>query len=84
MPRPLSFLFGLFVCVFLVSNGRSDGPIWFDEFDGTSLDFTKWECEVNAFGGGNQEQQLYTDRTANIRVESGKLIIEARRDKIDG
>ena len=80
MPRPLSFLFGLFVCVFLVSNVRSDGPIWFDEFDGTSLDFTKWECEVNAFGGGNQEQQLYTDRTANIRVEAGKLIIEARRD----
>lgn len=59
---------------------RSEEPIWFDEFDGKSLDFTKWECEVNAFGGGNQELQLYTDRSKNVRVENGKLIIEAHRD----
>jgi beta-glucanase (GH16 family) len=55
-------------------------PIWRDEFDGERLDYSKWECEVNAFGGGNQELQIYTDSPKNVRVEDGKLIIEARRE----
>lgn len=54
--------------------------VWQDEFDGESLDYSKWEIEVNAFGGGNQELQIYTDRRENVRVEGGRLILEARRD----
>ena len=54
--------------------------VWQDEFDGESLDFSKWEIEVNAFGGGNNELQIYTDRRENVRVEDGRLILEARRD----
>jgi beta-glucanase (GH16 family) len=60
---------------------RSAEPVWRDEFEGTKLDYTHWECEVNAFGGGNQELQLYTDRPENVRVENGLLILEARRDQ---
>jgi beta-glucanase (GH16 family) len=55
--------------------------VWSDEFDGTTLDYSKWEAEVNAFGGGNQELQMYTDRKENLRVEEGKLVIEARKDQ---
>lgn len=55
--------------------------VWEDNFDGPTLDYSKWECEVNAFGGGNNELQMYTDRSENVRVESGKLILEARHDK---
>ena len=54
--------------------------VWHDEFDGDKLDYTKWESEVNAFGGGNEELQIYTDRKENVRVENGCLILEARRD----
>jgi len=54
--------------------------VWSDEFDGPTLDYGKWEIEVNAFGGGNQELQIYTDRPENVRVEDGHLLIEARRD----
>ncbi len=54
--------------------------VWSDEFDGKSLDYSKWEAEVNAFGGGNDEMQLYTDRKENVRVEDGSLVIEARKD----
>lgn len=54
--------------------------VWSDEFNGNSLDYSKWGVEVNAFGGGNDELQLYTDRKDNVRVESGTLVIEARRD----
>jgi beta-glucanase (GH16 family) len=54
--------------------------VWEDTFDGDSLDYSKWEIEQNAFGGGNQELQIYTDRSQNVRVEQGKLVIEAHRD----
>jgi beta-glucanase (GH16 family) len=57
--------------------------VWNDEFDGPTLDYGKWEIEVNAFGGGNQELQIYTDRQENVRLEDGHLLIEARRDKYD-
>lgn len=54
--------------------------VWNDEFDGPTLNFSKWEIEVNAFGGGNNELQIYTDRQENVRIEDGHLLLEARRD----
>lgn len=54
--------------------------VWEDGFDGPTLDWSKWEIEVNAFGGGNHELQLYTDRSENVRIEDGRLVIEARHD----
>ncbi len=54
--------------------------VWQDEFDGPKLDYTKWAVEENAHGGGNNELQFYTDRPANVRVENGSLILEARRE----
>ncbi len=55
--------------------------VWQDEFEGPSLDYSKWEIEINAFGGGNNELQIYTDRPENVRLENGRLILEARNDK---
>jgi len=54
--------------------------VWNDEFNGEQLDRTKWECEVNAFGGGNNELQMYTDRPTNVSVSDGQLHLIARRD----
>lgn len=54
--------------------------VWAEEFDGTSLNTDVWNIEVNGSGGGNQEKQYYTDRTENLRVESGNLVIEARKE----
>lgn len=53
---------------------------WADEFNGTSLDTSKWNIEVNGNGGGNNELQYYTARPENIRVTGGELVIEARRE----
>lgn len=55
--------------------------VWEDDFNGPQLDWSKWEIEVNAFGGGNQELQLYTDRTDNVRIEEGCLILEAHHQR---
>ena len=54
--------------------------VWSDEFNGQQLDYSKWGIEVNAFGGGNNELQLYTDRPKNVRVANGHLVIEAHKD----
>jgi predicted small secreted protein len=57
---------------------------WADEFNGTSLDTSKWNIEVNGNGGGNNELQYYTARAENIRVSGGELVIEARKEAYMG
>lgn len=69
----------LFLLTIVSATTVANEPIWRDEFDGNKLDYSKWECEINAFGGGNNELQIYTDRKENVRVENGVLIIEAHR-----
>ena len=58
--------------------------IWADEFEGTSIDLTKWEHEVNANGGGNNELQYYTDRPENSFVKDGMLHIAAQKENFTG
>ena len=84
LKTPLLGLLGYLLTAFPFAYAQSPDTwklVWSDEFDGKSLDFSKWEIEVNAFGGGNQELQIYTDRSENVRVENGFLIIEAHRQK---
>lgn len=58
--------------------------IWHDEFDGAVIDLTKWEHEVNAQGGGNNELQYYTDRSQNSWVEDSVLVIQALKEHYTG
>jgi len=58
--------------------------LWNDEFNGTSLDNTKWEYEVNGKGGGNNELQYYTDRPVNLFLKDSVLVIQALREKYTG
>lgn len=79
-------LAGCFFTFHMPQAQSQDSPwklVWNDEFDGKKLNYSKWEIEVNAFGGGNQEEQIYTDRSKNVRVENGLLIIEAHKDKAE-
>lgn len=82
-----SLKFSILLVAFLTTSAASAQQkvnewklVWNDEFDGPSLDYKKWEIEVNAFGGGNNELQIYTDRKENVRIEDGHLVLEARRD----
>lgn len=58
--------------------------VWADEFDGTEIDRSKWEFEVNARGGGNEELQYYTDRPENAYVAGGMLNLVALRERFTG
>lgn len=67
-------------CTSLATQREGWRLVWQDEFEWDRLDTAKWTIEINARGGGNQEQQFYTDRATNLRVEDGCLVIEARRE----
>lgn len=51
--------------------------VWSDEFNGNSIDKSKWTHEVNCAGGGNNEKQCYTDSPQNSFVSDGTLKIVA-------
>lgn len=61
---------------------------WSDEFSTDGLpDATRWDydTERNAVGWFNNELQYYArDRAENARVESGRLIITARKETLSG
>jgi hypothetical protein len=56
--------------------------IWQDEFNGSSLDESDWNYEVNGDGGGNNELQYY--RKENTTVSDGFLTIEAKKESYQG
>ena len=64
--------------------------VWSDEFNGTTLDTTKWNFDLGnsstiAGGGwGNQEKETYTSRTNNVYVANGLLHIIVLNDQGGG
>lgn len=60
--------------------------VWSDEFEGTELDQSVWTIQKGTGNGGwgNNEKQYYTDRSENLRVENGNLIIQARKEDYNG
>lgn len=53
--------------------------MWSDEFDGGSLDESKWVRERGAGGWGNNELQTYTNSNENSFLTGGELVIEAKK-----
>lgn len=58
--------------------------VWHDEFNGTALDLSRWNYEVNGNGGGNNELQYYTNSPANAFLEQGWLVIQALKEQYQG
>lgn len=70
-----------------VSQGDTDPKwelVWSDEFDGETIDDSKWNREVDCWGGGNEERQCYTDSAENAYVRDGKLFITAIKKNTTG
>jgi beta-glucanase (GH16 family) len=57
---------------------------WADEFDGERFDDTKWSHDIWPARKVNDEDQAYTSRRRNLRLEDGMLVIEAHREDYQG
>lgn len=81
-------------CSLLISGSGSESSefampegwqtVWLDEFEGESLDRSKWAPEESCWGGGNNERQCYTDRTENVLVQNGVLHLRAKEETFTG
>jgi beta-glucanase (GH16 family) len=56
--------------------------VWADEFDRTAVNTADWGYEIGY--KRNNEQQYYTNRSENARLENGNLVVEARRENYSG
>lgn len=68
------------------SSEGDKGPwqlVWSDEFDGTSLDMSKWSHQLGDAFGTNQ-LDYDTDRTENVSVSDGLLHITALKEEYRG
>ena len=60
--------------------------LWHDEFDGETIDPTKWTFDIGtgASGWGNNEKEYYTDRKENAYIKDGVLHIRAQKENYKG
>lgn len=58
--------------------------VWSDEFNGSSLNTSKWNYETGGGGWGNNELQYYTNRKDNAYVSGGALHIRAKKESYGG
>ena len=77
------------------SSSRHSGPdpessssryLWHDEFDGETIDASKWTYDIGtgSSGWGNNEWEYYTDRKENAYVKDGILHIRAQKEDYKG
>jgi beta-glucanase (GH16 family) len=77
--KKLSFLFFL---ISAIMQSQERKLVWTEEFEGKKINIEIWNFKKGL--GHNNEEQYYTSRAKNIRIEEGMLVIEARKEKFKG
>ncbi|WNS46930.1 RICIN domain-containing protein [Paenibacillus sp. MMS20-IR301] len=85
----LFLLFTLLIALVPAANSSAASSwnlAWSDEFDGSSLNTSNWTAETGTGSGGwgNNELQYYTNRTQNLQVTGGNLVITALKESYGG
>ncbi|NDI35167.1 carbohydrate-binding protein [Chengkuizengella sediminis] len=92
MKKVILVLFSIMITILLIptigiaDNHEDWSLVWSDEFNGNALDTSKWTYDIgNGVGGwGNNEEQYYTSRPENVRVQNGSLVITALNEQFNG
>ena len=61
--------------------------VWADEFDGangSAPDPSKWTYDIGGNGWGNNELETYTNRTQNVYIQDGNLVVQANQENFIG
>lgn len=58
--------------------------IWADEFSGAAIDLSNWGYDIGGGGWGNNELEYYSDRADNSYMNNGFLVIEAKKENLNG
>ena len=68
------------------SAATDENLLWSDEFEGSSIDETKWGYNIGTGenGWGNSELEYYTNRPENVYVKDGLLHIRAQKEDYEG
>ena len=81
----------LLMFIFSLGHAQCSQLVWSDEFNGSSLDLSKWSYQIGNgtndgfdVGWGNQESEYYTSRPENVNVTGGNLVITARAENYLG
>src|ERR1700756_69185 len=87
--RRASLLSCLTVLMTTALHAQSSGwqLTWSDEFNapnGSPPDSAKWNIVIGGEGFGNNEQETYTSRPANVQQQDGELVITARKEELTG
>ncbi|KUP21697.1 RICIN domain-containing protein [Paenibacillus sp. DMB5] len=82
----LALLITLFPAGKAADAAASWNLVWSDEFNGTSLNTADWTAEIGtgSSGWGNNELQYYTNRSQNLQVTGGNLVITAQKESYNG
>src|SRR5262249_57496498 len=65
-----------------VTGGRTWNSVFDDEFDGSSVDSSRWNVQDNSnYGSGNSEDQCY--KAANTTVANGMLSLTGKRETVN-
>ncbi|HXA02759.1 MAG TPA: family 16 glycosylhydrolase, partial [Cytophagaceae bacterium] len=82
IPATKKFILPVIFVLFTIAEGFSQCSqlVWSDEFNGSTLDLTKWQYQVGdgsayglSGGWGNSELEYYTSGTQNVNVTGGNL-----------
>lgn len=100
MPNRRLFWIALLAASTLAGPARGESPkgwrlVWSDEFDGDSIDRSKWDFDLGdgfydyvanqwRHGWGNDELQCYTAEPRNVFVRDGSLHVRALKESLNG
>ena len=84
LPRAAAFLALLLLGQTTPAWAQCEKLTWADEFNGPSIDQSKWSFEINGTGQGTGQLDYTTDRPQNASIVNGQLVLSILKEEYKG